>query len=152
MAASRLEDLSEGSFQPVLDDEAARERAESVERLILCSGKIYTELAGSEYREEAVDTAIARIELLYPFPEDRVREVIDGYSNLREILWVQEEPKNMGAWTYVAMRLPALLAGRPPLLVHRARPGGRPRRVHRRDSRRRAVGRGSRRLRRGARS
>jgi 2-oxoglutarate dehydrogenase E1 component len=122
MAASSLEDLSEGSFQPVLDDEGARERAESVERLILCSGKIYTELTGSEYRDEAVDTAIARIELLYPFPEDRVREVIDGYPNLREILWVQEEPKNMGAWMFVDPllreisrgELPVLYVGKPP--------------------------------------
>jgi 2-oxoglutarate dehydrogenase E1 component len=121
MAASSLEDL-EGSFQPVLDDEAARERAESVERLILCTGKVYTELAGSEYREEAVDTAIARIELLYPFPEDRVKEVIEGYPNLREILWVQEEPKNMGAWTFVEPllrevsrgELPVLYVGKPP--------------------------------------
>jgi 2-oxoglutarate dehydrogenase E1 component len=122
MAASRLEDLSEGSFQPVLDDDAARERADSVERLILCSGKIYMELAGSEYRDEAVDTAITRIELLYPFPEDRVREVIDGYPNLREILWVQEEPKNMGAWMFVEPllreisrgELPVLYVGKPP--------------------------------------
>jgi 2-oxoglutarate dehydrogenase E1 component len=122
MAASNLEDLSEGSFQPVLDDEEARERAESVERLILCSGKIYTELAGSEYRDEAVDTAIARIELLYPFPEDRLKTVIDGYPNLREILWVQEEPKNMGAWTFVEPllreiargELPVLYVGKPP--------------------------------------
>src|SRR3712207_1207262 len=58
MAASRLEDLTGGSFQPVLDDEEAR--ADSVERLILCSGKIYTELVGSDYREEAADTAIGR--------------------------------------------------------------------------------------------
>jgi 2-oxoglutarate dehydrogenase E1 component len=122
MAASTLEDLSEGSFQPVLDDEGARERAESVERLILCSGKIYTELAGSEYRDEAVDTAIARIELLYPFPEDKVRDVIDGYPNLREVLWVQEEPKNMGAWMFVDPllreisrgELPVLYVGKPP--------------------------------------
>jgi len=122
MAASKLEDLSEGAFQAVLDDEGARQRAESVERLILCSGKIFTELAGSEYREEAVDTAIARIELLYPFPEDRVREVLDGYPNLREILWVQEEPQNMGAWTFVEPRLrklagdelPVLYVGKPP--------------------------------------
>jgi 2-oxoglutarate dehydrogenase E1 component len=122
MAASSLKDLSEGSFQPVLDDEGARERAESVERLILCSGKIYTELTGSEYRDEAVDTAIARIELLYPFPEDRVREVIDGYPNLREILWVQEEPKNMGAWTFIGPllreisrgELPVIYVGKPP--------------------------------------
>jgi 2-oxoglutarate dehydrogenase E1 component len=122
MAASSLEDLSEGSFQPVLDDEGARERAESVERLILCSGKIYTELAGSEYRDEAVDTAIARIELLYPFPEDRVKDVIEGYPNLREVLWVQEEPKNMGAWTFVEPllrevsrgELPVIYVGKPP--------------------------------------
>jgi 2-oxoglutarate dehydrogenase E1 component len=115
MAASRLEDLTEGSFQPLLDDGEARERAGSVERLILCSGKIYTELAGSDYREEAVDTAIGRIELLYPFPASRVREVIEGYPNLREILWVQEEPKNMGVWTFVEPRLRELTDGEVPI-------------------------------------
>jgi 2-oxoglutarate dehydrogenase E1 component len=114
MAASKLEDLSEGAFQPVLDDEEAN--SESVERLILCSGKIYTELVGSEYREEAVDTAVARIELLYPFPEDRVREVLDGYQNLREVIWVQEEPQNMGAWTFVEPRLRELTGGELPVL------------------------------------
>jgi 2-oxoglutarate dehydrogenase E1 component len=117
MAASTLEDLSEGTFQPVLDDEEARGRADSVERLILCSGKVFTELAGSEYREEAVDTAIARIELLYPFPDDRIKEVLEGYPNLREILWVQEEPQNMGAWTFVEPRLRALTGGLPVLYV-----------------------------------
>ncbi len=116
MAASSLEDLSEGTFQPVLDDEEARERAESVERLILCSGKIYTELEGSEDRDEAVDTAIARVELLYPFPEDRVREVLEGYPNLREVLWVQEEPQNMGAWAFVEPRLRGITGGEVPLL------------------------------------
>jgi 2-oxoglutarate dehydrogenase E1 component len=120
MAASRLEELAEGTFQPVLDDEEARERADSVERLILCSGKIFTEIAGSEYREEAVDTAIARIELLYPFPEDQIKGMLEGYPNLREILWVQEEPQNMGAWTFVEPRLreltelPVLYVGKPP--------------------------------------
>jgi 2-oxoglutarate dehydrogenase E1 component len=106
MAASRLEDLTDGSFQPVLADEEAS--ADAVERLILCSGKIYTELAGSDYREEAPETAVGRIELLYPFPEERVREMVEGYKELREILWVQEEPKNMGAWTFVEPRLRAL--------------------------------------------
>jgi 2-oxoglutarate dehydrogenase E1 component len=115
MAASKLEDLSEGVFRPVLDDEEAQGRAESVERLILCSGKIFTELAGSEYREEAVDTAIVRIELLYPFPEDRIQGVVDGYPNLREVLWVQEEPKNMGAWTFVEPRLRELTGGELPI-------------------------------------
>jgi 2-oxoglutarate dehydrogenase E1 component len=115
MAASKLEDFTDSSFLPVLDDEEARERAASVERLILCSGKIYTELAGSDLREEAVDTAVVRIELLYPFPEERVREVIEGYPNLHEILWVQEEPKNMGAWTFVDPRLRALTDGDIPI-------------------------------------
>ena len=121
MAASTLEELAEGSFQPVLDDEQARERADSVERLILCSGKVFTELAGSEYREEAVDTAIVRIELLYPFPEDQIKDLLDSYPNLREILWVQEEPQNMGAWTFAEPRLrdltgelPVLYVGKPP--------------------------------------
>ncbi len=111
MAASSLEDLSEGRFQTVLDDPEARERAESVERLILCSGKIFTELAVSDLREEAVDTAVARIELLYPFPEDRVKELVASYENLREIVWVQEEPKNMGAWTFVEPRLREIAGG-----------------------------------------
>jgi 2-oxoglutarate dehydrogenase E1 component len=109
MAASTLEDLAEGAFRPVLDDAEARERANSVERLILCSGKVYTELVGSEYREEATDTAVARIELLYPFPEEQVREVVEGYEGLREVIWVQEEPQNMGAWTFVEPRLREIL-------------------------------------------
>jgi 2-oxoglutarate dehydrogenase E1 component len=115
LAASTLEELAEGAFQPVLDDEEAQKRADSVERLILCSGKVFTELAGSEYREEAVDTAIARIELLYPFPEDQVKGLIEGYPNLRDILWVQEEPQNMGAWTFVEPRLRRLTGGELPL-------------------------------------
>jgi len=121
MAASKLEDLAEGEFLPVLDDAEAKEKAESVERLILCSGKVYTELAGSEYREEAVDTAVARIELLYPFPEGRVRDVLDGYPNLREVLWVQEEPKNMGAWTFVEPRLREISGGLPVLYIGKPR-------------------------------
>ena len=120
LAASGLEDLSGDRFHPVLDDEEARGRADSVERLILCSGKIYTELVKSEFREEAFDTALARIELLYPFPEDHVREMIEGYPNLREVIWVQEEPRNMGAWTFVephlrelAEELPVRYVGKP---------------------------------------
>ncbi|MGF1471352.1 MAG: 2-oxoglutarate dehydrogenase E1 component [Rubrobacteraceae bacterium] len=115
MSASSLEDLSEGKFKPVLDDREAQERAEEVERLILCTGKVYTELADSEYREEAIDTAIARVELLYPFPGDEVEEIIDGYPNLREILWVQEEPRNMGAWTFVEARIREIVGEDPPI-------------------------------------
>ena len=123
LAASNLEDLSGDRFHPVFDDVEARERADSVERLILCSGKIYTELVKSEFREEAFDTALARIELLYPFPEDHVREMIEGYPNLREVIWVQEEPRNMGAWTFVEPRLRELAEGLPVAYVGKpARP------------------------------
>jgi 2-oxoglutarate dehydrogenase E1 component len=115
MSASGLKDLSEDRFHTVLDDEEARERAEEVERLIFCSGKFYTELVGGESREEDERTAVARIELLYPWPEDSVRRVVDGYPNLREVVWAQEEPENMGAWNFVRPLLEALLDGELPV-------------------------------------
>jgi 2-oxoglutarate dehydrogenase E1 component len=115
LAASRLEEFTEGKFRPVLDDEEMRERADSVERLMLCSGKIYTELVASEAREEDYTSAIARIELLYPFPEEEVKAIIDGYPNLRELVWVQEEPKNMGAWMFMDSRLRELVSGEIPV-------------------------------------
>ncbi len=115
MAASRLADLTDDKFHPVFDDEEARGRAESVKRLILCTGKIYTELVSSEARQEDEATAVARVELLYPFPEGQVREIVEGYPNLREIAWVQEEPKNMGAWSFMEPRLRELVNDRMPV-------------------------------------
>jgi len=114
MAASGLKDLSEDRFHTVLDDLKARDRAEDIERLILCCGKFYTELVASESREDDERTAVARVELLYPWPEDSIQEVIDGYPNLREVVWVQEEPANMGAWSFVHPRLEKLLDGELP--------------------------------------
>jgi 2-oxoglutarate dehydrogenase E1 component len=80
--------------------------------LLLCSGKIYTDLMSSEAREEDEVTAVVRIELLYPFPEEDVQAVISGYPNLKEIVWVQEEPKNMGAWAFMEPRLRELVGGK----------------------------------------
>jgi 2-oxoglutarate dehydrogenase E1 component len=114
LAASPLSALAEDRFHPVFDD-SVREGAGSVERLILCSGKIYTELAGSDAYEEAENIAVGRVELLYPFPEENVREIIEGYPNLREVVWVQEEPQNMGAWFFVEPRLRALLGDELPV-------------------------------------
>jgi 2-oxoglutarate dehydrogenase E1 component len=70
---------------------------------------------GSEAREEDDVTAVARIELLYPFPNEDVRAVIDGYPNLQEMVWVQEEPKNMGAWAFMEPRLRELVDGALPI-------------------------------------
>ena len=76
---------------------------------MLCSGKIYYDIDGHEKREEADSVAIARVELLYPFARDQLTELIAGYPNLKQIVWAQEEPKNMGAWSVMWRRLPELL-------------------------------------------
>ena len=126
-ATSRLEDLTSGSFQFVIDDPHAEGRKEKVERLALCSGKIYYDIDAAPKREETENVGVARAELLYPFAKEQLTELIGSYPNLKEIVWVQEEPRNMGAWSVMQRRLPDLLpegvelgyVGRPP----RASPG-----------------------------
>src|SRR2546421_10046291 len=106
LAASNLSDLSEGRFEPVLDDPRMdRRRSEPVTRLIFCSGKVYVDLVRAEQYETSERVAIARVEQLYPFPEDAVRDTIRRYRNLREVVWLQEEPQNIGSWRFVAPRL-----------------------------------------------
>jgi 2-oxoglutarate dehydrogenase E1 component len=102
-AGSPLAELAEGSFRPVLDDPAV-DKAE-VRRLVLCSGKIYYDLAGHELRENARHVAIARIEQLYPFPVDAKAALVASYPNLSEVVWAQEEPQNMGPWRAIRHRL-----------------------------------------------
>ena len=111
--ASTLLELSEGAFKPILDDPRPRERAENVTRLVLCSGKVYVDLvSGKDSREaytQANSVAVVRIEELYPFPAAELQQVIQSYPNLREVYWLQEEPRNMGAWVFVSSRIRALL-------------------------------------------
>jgi len=104
-ANSSLNDLIQGTFQTVIDDAAAQKRAEQVTRLTLCSGKVYIDLAGTDAFTQTERVAVARIEQLYPFPAEEIKRVIAGYPNLRELVWLQEEPQNMGAWNFVAPRL-----------------------------------------------
>ncbi len=108
-AASRLADLTSGTFQFVLDDPRATDRKDQIERLVLCSGKVYYDMDGHERREDAVSVAIARVELLYPFAKDQIRKLIASYPNLKEIVWAQEEPQNMGAWKVMTQRMPELV-------------------------------------------
>ncbi|HEU5368248.1 MAG TPA: 2-oxoglutarate dehydrogenase E1 component, partial [Ktedonobacterales bacterium] len=107
-AAARLEDLTRGQFQTVIDDEMAREHAESVTRVVACTGKISVDLLTSPERAQSEEVAIVRVESLYPFPEEELGQALAGYPNLRELVWVQEEPENMGAWAFVAPKLHAL--------------------------------------------
>ena len=102
-ATSTLDELALQSFRPVLDDPAADHAA--VRRLVLCSGKVYYDIVGHEARPGATGTAVARIEQLYPFPLDAVSALIASYPGVREIVWAQEEPQNMGAWRSLRHRL-----------------------------------------------
>jgi 2-oxoglutarate dehydrogenase E1 component len=76
-----------------------------VHRLVLCSGKVYYDIVAHEEREGASDVAVARLEQLYPFPVEAVATLIASYPSLREVVWVQEEPQNMGAWRSIRHRL-----------------------------------------------
>ena len=106
MAVSPLKALTHGTFSPVLDDEAARA---SVKKVIFCSGKIYYQLITRRQQIGTDDTAIVRVEMLHPFPEEALASVIKRYKKAVEWTWVQEEPKNMGAWSYIQPRLAPML-------------------------------------------
>jgi 2-oxoglutarate dehydrogenase E1 component len=104
-AGSGLEALATGSFQPVLDDPRASQSREKVRRLVFCTGKIYYDLAAvvaGRNGETRTPVALIRVEELYPWPHSEVGQVIDRYPGVEEVVWVQEEPKNMGAWMYIA--------------------------------------------------
>ncbi len=123
LATSALTDLATGTFRPVLDDPdpAIQARAGSVERVVFCSGKIYFDLLPEAERMAERRPAIVRVEGLYTFPDGAIRSVLERYPAATDVVWVQEEPRNMGPWFFVAPRLTALLppgrtlryAGRP---------------------------------------
>ncbi|MGX6441886.1 2-oxoglutarate dehydrogenase E1 component [Neobacillus sp. K501] len=115
MVSSNGSELSEGHFQTVVEQPKLGTVAEKVKRLVLTTGKMAIDLAvemdaGKEGRN-LDEIHIVRIEQLYPFPKEKVETIINRYPNLREIVWVQEEPKNMGAWHYIAPTLYDLASG-----------------------------------------
>ncbi|QQZ11149.1 2-oxoglutarate dehydrogenase E1 component [Heyndrickxia vini] len=94
------EELTNGKFMPVLEQKGLDHKPEKVERIILCSGKIAIDFE-ERIKDEEIDWAhILRVEELYPFPETEIKEIIGKHKNLKELVWVQEEPKNMGGWTF----------------------------------------------------
>ena len=113
-AVSTLEEFARGSFQEIIDDPAAPAKPT---RLILCSGKVYYDLVDYRAKKQITDTAIVRIEQLYPLHRDRLAQLADQYSGAR-VLWCQEEPQNMGAWSYIAPQL-APIFGFTPLYAGR---------------------------------
>ena len=107
-ATSSIDDLADGGFQPLIDDAEISDR-DAVKRVVLCSGKVYYDLADARKKADKRDIAVVRLEQLYPFPLQGIREMLAEYPNAKEIVWAQEEPQNMGGWTFVQDRLENLL-------------------------------------------
>ncbi|MEP7264825.1 MAG: 2-oxoglutarate dehydrogenase E1 component, partial [Bacteroidota bacterium] len=102
-AVSSIEDFSKGKFQEVIDDATAK--ATEVTRVVLCSGKIYYELLDQKEKDQANDIAIVRLEQIYPLPQKQLDKIFAKYKNASEYIWVQEEPENMGAWSFLMRKL-----------------------------------------------
>ena len=110
-ATSTVAELVDGGFERVIDDPrftAGADRAQ-VTKLVLCSGKVYYDIAGHEEREAATHIAVARVEQLYPFPEVELTELMESYPALERVVWVQEEPRNMGARAFMRRRMAGIL-------------------------------------------
>lgn len=107
-AVSGVQDLVDGRFEPVLDDPAI-DQPQSVQRLMLCTGKVYYDLLAEREKRGDYTTAIVRLEQLYPFPEWNVSRMLDVYKRMNAIFWVQEEPQNMGAWHFVCRHITPML-------------------------------------------
>jgi 2-oxoglutarate dehydrogenase complex dehydrogenase (E1) component-like enzyme len=117
---STIDELASGVFLPVLDDSTVRDPM-TIKRLLVTSGKVYYEILAARDARKASDTAVVRIEQLYPFPEAEFAALLKRYRNAQHVVWVQEEPRNMGAWGFARGYITPLLqpthvigyAGRP---------------------------------------
>jgi 2-oxoglutarate dehydrogenase E1 component len=122
VVASTPRELEQARFLSVIDDEDARGRAAGIDRVVLCSGRIFVDLIASDRRGTARNVAVCRVEQLYPFPTIALDEVLGRYPSVRDVVWLQEEPENMGAWHFMHPLLEALIGDRCPLrYIGRAR-------------------------------
>lgn len=96
---SQLDELANGKFQEVIDDALAN--AKDVDKVVFCSGKLYYELLERQEEDDAKNVALVRLEQFYPFPKTQVNEIINKYNKAKQIIWAQEEPENMGGWSFV---------------------------------------------------
>ena len=100
-AVSGIEDFSNGKFMPVIDTN--NNDASKIDRLVFCSGKFYYDLLEFKEKNNINDTVLVRLEQLFPLPELEIQDVLNKYSNAKDIVWAQEEPRNMGAWSYLLL-------------------------------------------------
>ncbi len=104
LSTSTLDKITNGRFELVIDEIDNNIEKEAVTRLLVCSGKVYYDLLEARRGNDIKNIAIVRMEQLFPFPHDEMKRVIDSYPNAREVVWVQEEPKNQGSWYYMQSR------------------------------------------------
>ncbi len=116
-ASSKVQDFTTGSFQMVIDDERGLNK-QSVKRVLFCSGKVYWDLLAEAEKRGGQQTAIVRVEQLYPTPVDEIKQVYAQYPNA-ELFWVQDEPANQGPWTYIGLFLPKYMGGQVAKLISR---------------------------------
>jgi 2-oxoglutarate decarboxylase len=116
-ATSKLEDLTTGHFQPVIDDAFFGKNPERAERILMCTGKVYYDLMPEAEKLGANRPAVIRLEQLYTFPWAELRQVLPRYRTAKELVWVQEEPLNMGAWRYLEAKLRELVAEGHPMEI-----------------------------------
>jgi len=117
LAVSKLSDLTTGSFREVLEDPDPLNQAH---RILFCSGKIFYELLQRRRELKRLDTAIVRLEQLYPFPEIQLKNGVKKYRKARQFFWVQEEPENMGAWSFIGPRMERLIGEQVELIGRKA--------------------------------
>jgi multifunctional 2-oxoglutarate metabolism enzyme len=107
-ASSTIDELANGGFRPLIDDHDIADPS-AVTKIVLCSGKLYYDLIDARKKAPEARVAIVRLEQFYPFPLTGIREMLARYENARELVWAQEEPQNMGGWTFMQERLENLL-------------------------------------------
>jgi 2-oxoglutarate dehydrogenase complex dehydrogenase (E1) component-like enzyme len=115
-AVSELDDFTTGAFRPVIADDHADPA--NVRRVLICTGKVYYDLAAARQENGHDDVAILTVEQLYPLPADALAAELARYPDA-QVVWVQEEPANQGAWPFMALNLPEHLGGRPLMRVSR---------------------------------
>jgi 2-oxoglutarate dehydrogenase E1 component len=118
LATSKLEDLTSGHFRAVLDDAFYARNPERAERILMCTGKVYYDLLPEAEKLGERRPAIIRLEQLYTFPWTELRQVLPRYGGARELVWVQEEPLNMGAWRYLEAKLRELVSEGHPMEIN----------------------------------
>jgi 2-oxoglutarate dehydrogenase E1 component len=111
LVVSAVDDFTSGTFQPVIPDTSTELDPAAVKRVLLCTGKVYYDLVQARADRGITDTAIVRVEQLYPLPVDELKAALGRFPNASDFAWVQEEPANQGAWTFVALELPQKLDG-----------------------------------------